>query len=179
MDVIYHAACSLDGFIATEHGTVDWLTPFQESGDDHGFTEFFASVDSLLMGSHTYEFMLEHPPWLAPDKPSLVFTSRDLPSADESVEFTNQTPREALAGFRSRGLKRTWLMGGGQLATALRKDGLITEYRIALVPVILGAGIPLFARSPQLDQFDELQLTDTKIHSSGIVQLTHVPKPPS
>lgn len=62
MDIVYDAASSLDGIVATEDGGGDWLTHFQESGEDLGFSEFFAGIDSLVMGSRTYEFMLEHPP---------------------------------------------------------------------------------------------------------------------
>ena len=171
MEIIYHAASSLDGFIATEDGGVDWLTPFQESGEDLGFNKFFASVDSLLIGSRTYEFMLDHPPWLAPDKPSVVFTKRQLPLAASNVTLSQQTPSEVVTGLEQRGLKRAWLMGGGQLATAFRKEGLISEYRIAMIPVILGGGIPLFAPGAE---FAELQLTDSQSFACGIVQLTHV-----
>lgn len=171
MEIVYHAASSLDGFIATEDGGVDWLTPFQESGEDLGFDEFFAGVDSLVMGSRTYEFMLEHPPWLAPDKPSFVFTRRELEIADPSVTLTPESPMQVVTQLEKRGLKRTWLMGGGQLATTFRKAGLISEYRIAIIPVILGGGIPLFAPGAKLD---ELQLTDTQSFASGIVQLTHI-----
>ena len=84
-DVVYYVASSLDGYIATTEGGVEWLDPFQGKGDDHGFFEFYASCDGLLMGSRTYEFSLKHPPWRSPHKPSRVFTRRELPIAHPSV----------------------------------------------------------------------------------------------
>ena len=66
-EVVYYVATSLDGYIATSDGSVDWLTPFQAQREDHGATEFEASVDALLLGSHTYEFALQLGQWPAPD----------------------------------------------------------------------------------------------------------------
>jgi dihydrofolate reductase len=173
-DVVYYVACSLDGFIATPDGGVDWLTPFQETGDDHGFTEFYSNVDALLMGSRTYEFALAHPPWMAPDKASWVFTTRNLEIADPSITLTSDEPAVVLLELNKLGIKRAWLMGGGTLAASFRNAGLITEYMIAIVPVILGDGIPLFKRKPKLDALD---LVDTKTYPSGIVMLTYKSKP--
>ncbi len=170
MEVVYHAACSLDGYIATTDGGVEWLTPFQGQGDDYGFADFYATVDSLMMGSHTYEFALRHPPWMAPDKLSWVFTRRGLDVADTSVTLTSQEPREVVELVKARGLKRVWLMGGGTLAASFRIDGLITHYKIAVVPVMLGSGIPLLASSSRKD---ELRLVHATTHPSGIVQLCY------
>ncbi len=58
-EITYYVASSVDGFIATEDGGVDWLTPFQRTGEDHGTGELQASVDALLLGGHTYEFGLK------------------------------------------------------------------------------------------------------------------------
>jgi len=175
MKVTYYVAISLDGFIATPDGGVDWLTPFQESGEDYGYADFLASVDSLLIGSSTYEFMLGHPPWLHPDKPSWVFTTRDLELAHESVELTSRDPLEVLAELRSRGLRSAWLMGGGKLASAFRDRGIISHYVIAVVPIVLGSGIPLLAAGgPQ----DRLRLIGTESYSSGIVMLSYERRTP-
>ena len=72
--------------------------------------------------------------------------------------------------MRARGLKRVWLMGGGKLAASFRMDGLITSYMIAVIPIVLGSGIPLFASSSRQD---ELRLTHTNAYKSGIVQLCY------
>lgn len=174
MDVTYYAACSLDGYIATVDGGVDWLDPYQGGGAGYGYADFYSSVDALLLGSRTYEVSLRFGEWQAPDKPSWVFTHRDLPVAHPSVTLTAEEPAVVVATLRDRGLKRAWLMGGGELAASFRTAGLITRYMIFLVPIVLGGGIPLFAdnceRSP-------LSLIDAKPYSSGLVQLDYRPVP--
>lgn len=170
MDVVYYAACSLDGYIATTDSGVEWLTPFQGTGDDHGFADFYSSVDSLVMGSHTYEFALRHPPWLASDKPSWVFTHRDLDVADASVTLTYQEPPEVMELMRARNLNRVWLMGGGKLASSFRMHGLISRYMITVVPVVLGSGIPLLTCGPGQDGLRPIQANP---YPSGLVQLCY------
>ncbi|RMD61924.1 dihydrofolate reductase [Candidatus Parcubacteria bacterium] len=172
MDVVYYVACSLDGYIATADGGVDWLTPFQSKGNDHGFADFYASVDALVMGSHTYEFALRNPPWQAPDRPSWVFTRRALERAHPTVTLTSEEPAQVIESLYARGLKRVWLMGGGELAASFRQRALITHYMIAVVPVLLGSGIPLFASGSRQDR---LRLVHARPFSSGIVQLEYEP----
>jgi dihydrofolate reductase len=170
MDVIYYAACSLDGFIATADGGVEWLDPYQGGGEDYGYAEFYSSVEALLLGSRTYEVSLRLGEWQAPDKKSWVFTHRDLPIAHPSVRLTSEDPVDVVAKLRESGLKRAWLMGGGELAASFRTAELITRYIIFVVPIVLGGGIPLFAdaggRSP-------LSLIHAKPYSSGLVQLDY------
>jgi dihydrofolate reductase len=84
-EIIYYVACSVDGFIATEDGGVDWLEPFQKTGEDHGAGELQASIDALLLGSGTYEFALKFGSWPSPNIPSWVFTRP--PSETTSSEY--------------------------------------------------------------------------------------------
>jgi dihydrofolate reductase len=170
MKVIYYVASSLDGYIATPEGGVEWLEPFQGRGEDYGFGEFFSSIDALLMGSRTYEFALAHPPWMAPGKQSWVFTSRDLPRAHPSVTLTTMSPPRVVEELAAQGLQNAWLMGGGELAASLRASGLIDRYIIAFIPVLLGSGIPLFAAGGDLEP---LELVSTKRFGGGVVQLTY------
>ncbi len=171
-DVIYYVACSLDGFIATPDGGVEWLEPFQTAEEDYGFGEFYASVDALLLGSRTYEVSLGFGDWQAPDKPSWVFTRRDLPLAHPSITLTSDDPADVMETLQARGLKRVWLMGGGRLAASFRTRALITHYEIAVIPVILGEGIPLFAAA---EGQDPLELTGTSRCPSGVIQLSYRP----
>src|ERR1051325_10805951 len=90
-EVIYFVASSLDGYIATADGSVDWLIAFQARGEDDGAAELHASVDALLLGSHTYEFALKLGQWPAPDKPSWVFTERDLRVLHPTISLTSQS----------------------------------------------------------------------------------------
>lgn len=171
IEVIYYVAASLDGYIATSDGRVDWLERFDSAGEAHGAGDLHASVDALLMGSHTYEFALQLGQWPSPDKPSWVFTHRDLRVLHPSITLTSQTPAEVLEMLRARGIRRTWLMGGGELATSFRSAGLISRFIISIFPMILGSGIPLFA--PTSSAEDLLRLIEAKPFASGIVQLTY------
>src|SRR5689334_16784543 len=125
IDITYYVASSLDGYIATEDGSVDWLTSFQAQEEDHGFLQLYASVDVLLMGSHTYEFALKAPSWPSPDKPTWVFTQRPLRIMHPSITLTADAPSKIMKTFRARKIKHAWLMGGGKLATSFRLEGLI------------------------------------------------------
>ena len=171
VEVVYYVAASLDGYIATTDGSVDWLTPFQSAGEDHGFAELYSSLDALLLGSHTYEFALKLGQWPSPDKPSWVFTQRSLPVLHPSITLTSKKPGEILELLEARGLRRAWLMGGGKLATSFRTAGLISRFIISIFPVILGSGISLF--EPTSSPEESLRLIETKPFPSGIVQLIY------
>ncbi len=169
-EIVYYVACSVDGFIATEDGGVGWLTPFQQTGEDHGAGELQASVDALLLGSTTYEFALKFGSWPSPNTPSWVFTHRKLKKLHPSITLTSRTPRQVVELLKARGLKRAWLMGGGKLATSFRAEGLISSYTLIVMPIILGRGIPVFA--PGGSQ-RTLALQSAKPFKSGIVQLIY------
>jgi dihydrofolate reductase len=169
-EVIYYVATSLDGYIATSDGSVLWLTPFQAQSEDHGATEFEASV-ALLLGSHTYEFALQLGQWPAPDKPSWVFTHRDLRVLHPSITLTHQSPAEVVALLASRGYRRVWLMGGGKLAASFHGDQLISRYIISVFPILLGSGIPVLA--PHASRPDTLRLVSATPFKSGTVQLMY------
>jgi dihydrofolate reductase len=171
VEVIYYVAASLDRYIATSDGGVDWLERFNSVGEDHGVGDLHSSVDSLLMGSHTYEFALKFGQWPSRDKPSWVFTNRDLRLLHPSITFTSQTPAEVVEQLRVRGVRRAWLMGGGELATSFRSAGLISRFIVSIFPVILGSGIPLFA--PTSSAEDLLRLIEARPFASGVIQLSY------
>src|SRR6059058_3359052 len=101
-EVIYYVASSLDGYIATADGSVDWLSRFHTAGEDHGAAELEASVDALLLGSHTYEFALKLGHWPSPNKVSWVFTKRDLKVLHPSITLTPLKPREIAESLAAR-----------------------------------------------------------------------------
>src|SRR5438876_4843462 len=171
LDVIYYVASSVDGYIATADGGVDWLSKFHVSDEDHGAGKLHASADALLLGSHTYEFALKLGYWPSPEKPSWVFTQRDLQVLHPSITLTSQGPREVVELLASRGLRRAWLMGGGKLAASFHGERLISRYTISVFPILLASGVPLFA--PHSSEPDTLRLVAAKPFKSGIVQLTY------
>jgi len=172
MEIVYYVACSVDGYIATQDGGVGWLAPFEAGEEDYGYQEFYSSIDALLIGSHTYEFALSQGSWMAADRSSWVFTRRSLPVAHPSITLTAEDPEQVVEEMKVRGLKRAWLLGGGELAASFRTRGLISRYMIAVVPTVLGQGIPLLAPASGAD---DLELIAMKSYSNGIVQLTYEP----
>ena len=189
-EILYYVAASLDGFIAAPDGGIAWLAPFECSGEDYGYAAFYASTDALILGSRTYEQALTFDPWPYPGKPCWVFSRRLLSRARPEVTVTAQAPREVAAELDARGIRRAWLVGGGRLAAAFRAEGLISEIIVSIIPVILGAGIPLFAApaadlagSPGPSQVsttgEPLRLVEHKVYPNGVVQLRYVSPAPA
>ena len=159
MEIIYYVACSLDGLIATPDGGIDWLKPYEGTSEDYGYGEFYASVQAVLLGRRTYEQCLQFSEWPYPGKPYWVFS-----------RASGNTPGSVVAEMKARGLRRAWLVGGGKLAAAFRAESLITEHIVSIVPVVLGAGIPLFDGPGPVQQ---LRLVSSRAYPSGIVQLRY------
>jgi len=171
LEITYSVASSLDGYIATEDGAVDWLSRFPRTSEEHGAGDLEASVDALLLGSRTYEFALKLGYWPSPQKSSWVFTRRKLAVLDPSITLTSETPAQVVRTLAARGCRRAWLMGGGKLAASFHAEGLITRYILSVFPVLLGSGIPLFA--PHASSIDSLRLVAAKPDKSGVVELTY------
>lgn len=177
--VCYYVACSLDGFIAAEDGGTDWLPPIDPDGEDFGFGEFFAGIDALVMGRHTYEQSLAllgpDTPWPYGDTPCWVMSRKPLNPPQASVRVSAASPRSVLAAAHAAGQQRVWLMGGAALARSFRAEGLITDYIVSIVPVILGKGIPLL----QADEtMTHLELLSSRQLAGGLVQLHYRRKRP-
>lgn len=162
-------AVSLDGFIARPDGGIDWLAPFE--GEEHGYGAFFAGVGALVIGRGTYETVLGFGSWPYGLKRVIVCTSRSAnPSHGE--EIGSGTPR-ALSEKLDRERVRRVYLDGGALIRSFLLDGLpVDEFTINVVPLVLGAGRPLFATGlPELP----LRLLEAKSFPSGLVQLRYVP----
>ena len=171
MQLIYYVAVSLDGFVAPVDGGVDWLAPYNTGDEDYGFGEFYRSVDVLIEGSKTYEQALTFDAWPHPGKPCWVLTSRELASRQPEVRFSSAAPSALVDHLSRQGHKRVWLVGGPELAASFRATGLISEYVLSVVPVLLGAGKPLFAGAGPVEG---VRLVESKQYSSGLVQLRYL-----
>jgi len=169
-EIVYYVAMSLDGFIATPDGGVAWLAPFESSAEDYGYGAFYASVDAVLLGRRTYEQALTFGPWPYGDNRVWVFSHGDLAPAAAGVRVTDRTPDEIAAELDAQGVRRAWLVGGAALAASFREAGLITEYIVSVMPVVLGGGVPLFAGlGPQ----ECLRLVESTAFADGVVQLRY------
>jgi dihydrofolate reductase len=169
--VVYQVAVSIDGYIAASDGSVDWLADFQIEDNDYGYTEFYASIEALLMGSRTYEQVIGFGEWAYPGKPCWVVSARSRKVEQPEVRLTSKSPCEIVAELQAENLNRVWLVGGGQLAASFRAQGLITEYMIAVIPTILGTGIPLFGATGAQES---LKLVECKPYPGGVVLLRYL-----
>ena len=169
-EVIYYVAASLDGYIGPPDGSVTWLSPFEGGSEDYGYTHFFASVDSVLLGRKTYEQSLTFSQWPYKGKRCWV-SSRHKPKATPGVAVTQDSPAKVIHELKAQGLRRAWLVGGGELAGAFRAEGLIKEYIVSVVPIILGAGVRMFGEDGSPER---LTLVESQRYPSGIIQLRYV-----
>lgn len=172
-EIIYHVATSLDGFIADAEGRVDWLNDFNAFEDKEvmrDFQEFMNSFDAILLGGTTYDFALRHGQWMSPGTPTWVFTSRNLPLLDPGIQLTSETPQTACDELTARDLNRAWLMGGGKLATSFLDDGLVTQVDLAIIPILLGKGIPLIS---SIAKEPRLAMRNSKSYANGVVRVNY------
>lgn len=165
---ILYIASSLDGYIARADGSIDWLSMVDSEETDYGYAEFYAGVDAIAMGSRTYEQVLGFGDWPYPDKQTFVFTHRPLVRIAQDVSFTSQNPDDFIAELEPAGIRTLWLAGGADLVAGFMQHGLIDEYILSIIPVVLGEGIPLF-RSPLPQR--RLRLLESTDYATGLVQL--------
>jgi dihydrofolate reductase len=166
--VILGLGVSLDGYIARLDGAVDFL--FMPK--DYSMAPFFATVDLAVMGRKTLEAGLKMSGGSLPhsNMPMYVFSTSRLPGERDGVIFVNDTPASFVGKVRERPGKDIWLMGGGELARAFLKADLVDRLQLGIVPVLLGAGIPLFPSGfPQRD----FTLIENKTFSKGLISLTY------
>jgi len=171
---------SLDGYIADLDENLEWLTRFDGPGYagtaehrgpmESSYPQFMEGVGALVMGSKTYEFILDEK-WMYGELPTWVLTSRDLRPVDDatglrfasgSVADLHGEMIEAAAG------KDLWLVGGGDVATQFFAAGLLDVLQVTIVPVVLGAGLPLFA-----GPVPPMKLLDLTAYGNGMSELTY------
>jgi dihydrofolate reductase len=161
-DAVFYTAATIDGFIADEHDSLDWLFE-HDTGDSEGgppgYDEFIAGIGALAMGATTYEWLRAHlertgEAWPY-DQPTWVFTHRDLPAVAPEVRFVQGDVAEHWDAMASAaGDRDVWVVGGGELAGQYADAGLLTRLEVQLAPVTLGAGKPLFPRQHDLELVD-------------------------
>lgn len=157
----YYTATSIDGFIADESNSLDWLFEVDE-GTENPFGEFFEGIGAFAMGATTYEWVLEHDNLLAEpenwhdmygDVPCWVFTHRDLPPVPDANVFmiSGDVRRVHDAMVVAAQGKNVWLAGGGNLVSQFVAEGLLDEIILGIAPTILGEGVPMLRRRLLVD----------------------------
>ena len=163
--VRYQVACSLDGYIADPDGGFDWITP-EPSFD---FEAHFARFDTLVMGRHTYTTVRARGP-VFPDKEVLVASRTLQPEEHPDVEVVRHGLRDRVRDLRAGDGGDIWLYGGGELFAQLLEWDLVDTVEPAVVPVLLGGGIPLLP-SPSVSR--RLSLAGHHAYPSGMILLEY------
>ena len=161
-------ASSIDGYIATEGGSLEWLEAAARPEEDYGYQAFIEKVDALAMGRGTYDHIAHLDPLPFGDRPVHVFTHRPAPPRP-GVTFWAVPPRRALAHWEDAGLHRVYV-DGGQLISAFLAEGLIDDMVLTTAPVLLGAGRPLFH---PIAATATMELVDVQSWPSGFVNRTY------
>src|SRR5438270_1321255 len=167
MMVSVFVGVSVDGFMARTSGALDFLPP--GGGEPHGYDEFIATVDALVIGRRTFETVLAFKIWPYGDKRVVVLSSRPLDlSAVRGgvVEQMAGPPVEIVSQLAARGIKHLYIDGGITIQRFLR-EGAIQRLIITRVPVLIGEGIPLFGSLPRDIRLRHLA---TRHYPSGLVQ---------
>lgn len=171
MKASVYIATSLDGFIARPNGDIDWLGSgsFDGPNEDYGYKAFIDSVDALVMGRRTFEKALSFGEWPYGSKPVVILSSKSVAIPKQiagSVECMSLSPADVIRRLSARGAQHLYVDGGKTIQGFL-SAGLITHITITRIPIILGAGIPLFG--PVADDV-QLRHIETRSYPSGLVQ---------
>ena len=186
--VQYYCAATLDGYIADANDEIDWLTGYEGSYEGEGadpapmsergsYERFYAEVGALVSGSITYEFVLEHMSgggdWPYAGKPCWVLSSRDLQTPEAEGADVRIVRGEVADLFEemlaSAGDRNLWVLGGGNVASQFADADLLDEMLVTVVPVVLGAGKPVFERPLA----KPMQLIGANTHATGMVYLRY------
>jgi dihydrofolate reductase len=164
----YQVAMSLDGFIAGPKGEADWII----NDPEIDFRALFAQFDAALIGRRTFEAMArgKKKAGAMPGMKTFVF-SRTLKQRDyPKVTIVADNEKEVLTDLRAEPGKDIWLFGGGLLFRSLLEQGLVDTVEVAIIPVLLGGGLPLL---PPPASRAKLELTGHRIYGTGIVLLEY------
>ena len=166
MTVSVFVGTSVDGFIARLNGDLDFLPP--GGGEPHGYDEFIASVDAIVIGRKTFETVLAFEAWPYPGKRVVVLSSRpvDSSAARGAVEHMGGPPAEIVSRLAASGAPHLYVDGGITIQGFLRA-GLVRRLIVTRVPVLIGEGIPLFGSLPHDVR---LRLVASRQFPSGLVQ---------
>ena len=185
----YYCAATLDGYIAEADDALGWLFEYEGSFEGDGaepgpmteggaYEQFYEGVGALVSGSTTYEFVLDHLEddgrWPYEGKPYWALSSRDLPCPRASgidVRIADAKVADISAELiAAAGGRNLWIVGGGNVASQFADEGLVDEVILTVVPVVLGAGKPLFDRRLP---GGPMQLVGTRAFDTGMVELRY------
>ena len=165
---------SLDGMIATPDHGLEWLDlvkPPEGSEQDYGFAEFMKGIDTVVLGRNTYDKVLGFEHWPYDGKKTVILSHRPI-QPRHGERRMSCTMGDLLDELETTGSRAIYVEGGEMIQQALA-SGAVTSLVVSVIPVLLGAGIPLFGN---LAEHLELKLQDARKFNTGLVQLRYLPK---
>jgi dihydrofolate reductase len=166
--VVLYIAMSLDGYIATENGDISFLSAVERAGEDYGYADFVKTVDTVILGSRSYEKILSFGVEFPHKGRKCYVLSRSRTGHDENVEYFGGDVARLLSSIRATAGLDIFVDGGSEIVFELMRHDLIDRYIVSIIPVMLGAGIRLF-KSGGREQ--RLKLLRCSTFPSGLVQL--------
>lgn len=171
-EIKLYIATTLDGYIARENGSLDWLLSWENPNNtDHGYNEFMSGIDTIIMGRKTYDDVLGFGiPWPYPGQKTYVITTdREKPVETENTRLIHDVNSEIIQSIKNESKKNIWLAGGSEIIGHFLGLDAVDEITVSIVPVLLGGGIRLFREKIPETKFI---LTRTESFETGIVNLT-------
>ncbi|MBL7937034.1 MAG: dihydrofolate reductase [Bacteroidia bacterium] len=166
--VILYIATSLDGYIAKPNDNLDFLSIVQKEGEDYGYSDFIKSVDTVILGRKTYEWVMKQvSEFPHSDKKSFVITRTERPSIN-NLNFYSGNLTHLIEKLKSEEGKNIFCDGGAEIVNELLKNNLIDECIISVIPILVGNGTKLF-KDERPEQ--KLELISTKQFDTGLVQM--------
>lgn len=166
--VILYIASSLDGYIAKPNDDLSFLSIVQQDGEDYGYADFVKSVDTVILGRKTYDWvMTQVPEFPHADKNSFIITRTSRPSVGKTSFYTDNL-KDLILRLKSEQGKNIFIDGGAEIVNELLKENLIDEFIISIIPILVGSGTKLF-KDGRPEQ--KLELISTKQFDKGLTQL--------
>ena len=165
--VILNISCTLDGYISKPNDDLSFLNRVQMEGEDYGYAEFTSSVDTVIVGRKTYEWVVNQGYEYPHNDKQVYIISRKEKSGSSNTHYYSGDLRELVKKLKEQDGKNIYCDGGASIANTLINLGLIDEMIISVVPVIVGSGTKLFADNTEYD----LELISVDKYKSGLVQL--------
>lgn len=173
-EITLYIAASLDGYVAEKDGSIAWLENIPNPDkNDYGYNAFINSIDTVVMGRHTYEIVTGFDmDWPYGQQHTVVVSSdREFPIKTPNTTILSTLNRSAIEKLRAQSQSGIWLVGGGQLLTSFLKLDAVDRIILFIMPVILGTGIRLF---PRKVPFRSFHLESSEPYTSGVVRMTYI-----
>lgn len=166
--LVLYIATSLDGYIAAPGDDLGFLSKVEKEGEDYGYGEFIAGVDTVIVGRRTYDWVMQHAPAFSHSDKETYIVTRTPRESIGSMHFFTGDLGELVASLKAKPGKTIFCDGGAEVVDTLLRLDVIDEFVISIIPTLIGSGTRLFKDGrPGAD----VQLVDVKTFDTGLVQM--------